>query len=166
MWGGAFSTELYEEKGVRNISSSQGMRNGREQQALKKLQILFVDGDQNACDKVQVALGSGFSVACASSVDEARAVLNTSVPDVLISEIHLGFQQENGLDLCGYVRSVSSLRHLPVMLLTSLTTLQDKIAGFHAGADDYVVKPFDAHHLQARIRLLARIKRLERHTSL
>jgi DNA-binding response OmpR family regulator len=48
------------------------------------------------------------------------------------------------------------------MLLTSLTTLQDKVAGFDAGADDYVVKPFDARHLMARIRLLSRIKRLEK----
>ncbi|TMD63844.1 MAG: response regulator transcription factor [Chloroflexi bacterium] len=47
------------------------------------------------------------------------------------------------------------------MLLTSLTTIQDKVAGFEAGADDYVVKPFDTRHLVARIRLLSRIKRLE-----
>ncbi len=47
------------------------------------------------------------------------------------------------------------------MILTTLSTLQDKIAGFEAGADDYVVKPFDARHLIARIRLLSRIKRLE-----
>jgi DNA-binding response OmpR family regulator len=53
---------------------------------------------------------------------------------------------------------------MPVMLLTSCAALEDKVAGFQAGADDYVVKPFDAHHLIARIRLLARIKRLEQHT--
>ena len=47
------------------------------------------------------------------------------------------------------------------MLLTSLTTFQDKVAGFDAGADDYVIKPFDTRHLIARIRLLSRIKRLE-----
>jgi DNA-binding response OmpR family regulator len=47
------------------------------------------------------------------------------------------------------------------MLLTSCATLQDKVAGFQAGTDDYVVKPFDAQHLMARIRLLVRIKRLE-----
>jgi len=47
------------------------------------------------------------------------------------------------------------------MLLTSLTTLQDKFAGFDAGTDDYVVEPFDARHLMARIRLLARMKHLE-----
>ncbi len=85
--------------------------------------------------------------------------LETNLPDVLICEILLG--QENGLDLCRSIRSTPSLCHLPIMLLTSLTTIQDKVAGFEAGADDYVVKPFDARHLVARIRLLSRIKRLE-----
>ncbi len=87
--------------------------------------------------------------------------LGTNLPDVLICEILLG--QENGLDLCRSIRSVPSLRHLPIMLLTSLTTIQDKVAGFEAGADDYVVKPFDTRHLVARVRLLSRIKRLELH---
>ena len=79
---------------------------------------------------------------------------------MVICEVLLG--QESGLDLCRFIRSTPSLRHLPIMLLTSLTTLQDKIAGFDAGTDDYVVKPFDARHLMARIRLLARIKGLEK----
>ncbi len=62
---------------------------------------------------------------------------------------------------CRFIRSTPTLYYLPVMLLTSLATLQDKVAGFEAGADDYVVKPFDARHLVARIRLLSRIKRME-----
>jgi DNA-binding response OmpR family regulator len=52
------------------------------------------------------------------------------------------------------------------MILTSLMTLQDKVAGFDAGADDYVVKPFDARHLETRIRLLLRIKRLQQYNEL
>ncbi|MBV9229319.1 MAG: response regulator transcription factor [Chloroflexi bacterium] len=132
----------------------------REPWALHKLNILFVDSDQHTHDKMQRALGDEFTVCCVVSVEEAKESLHACLPDILISEIIVG--QESGLDLCRYVRSTSSLRQLPVMLLTSLATLQDKVAGFDAGADDYVVKPFDAHHLRARIKLLARIKRLER----
>ena len=150
---------------MRNVSSSQGSRVPRDQTAFRKLNILFVDADPHSFDKLQAALGNGFSLTCVSSVSEAHESLTTTIPDLLISEISLGVQNETGLDLCRSVRSASSLSHLPIMLLTSLTTTHDKIAGFLAGADDYVVKPFDAHHLQARIRLLARIKRLERHTS-
>lgn len=109
---------------------------------------------------MQHALGEEFVVMCVASVVRAKECLNASVPDMLISEVVVG--AEDGLALCHYVRKTATLCHLPVMLLTSLSTLQDKIAGFDVGADDYVVKPFDAHHLQARIRLLVRIKRLER----
>ena len=127
---------------------------------MRKLCILFVDYDVNAHDKIQQALGNGAIVQWATSLADARQYLVTNLPDIVISEVQLG--REDGLDLCRSVRSMPSLRHLPIMLLTSLTTIQDKVAGFGAGADDYVVKPFDARHLMARIRLLARIKRIER----
>jgi DNA-binding response OmpR family regulator len=127
------------------------------------LNILFIDSDPNAYEKMQQALGSGFVVRYVASVKDAKELISTSPPDIVICEVLVG--QESGLDLCRYIRGIASLRHLPIMLLTSLTTLQDKVAGFSAGADDYVVKPFDALHLQARIRLLARIKRLEQRTS-
>jgi len=90
---------------------------------------------------------------------EARQHLSEHIPDLVICEVLLG--QESGLELCRFIRNTPALRHLPIMLLTSMTTLQDKIAGFDAGADDYVIKPFDARHFVARIRLLARMKRFE-----
>lgn len=96
---------------------------------------------------------------CVNSIPEALRSLSKNLPDVLVSEVKLG--EESGLALCSAIRKDPALRHLPIMFLTSHTTLQDKVAGFDAGADDYVVKPFDTRHLLARIRLLARIKRLE-----
>jgi DNA-binding response OmpR family regulator len=126
---------------------------------VRRLTILFVDSDSGAHTRIQRALDDAFTLQCVSSVEEAKEFLDEFVPDLLISEVVIG--QESGLDLCRYVRDTPALRHIPIMLLTSLSTLSDKVAGFEAGTDDYVVKPFDAHHLQARIRLLFRIKRLE-----
>ena len=104
------------------------------------------------------------SIQCVNSVSEAYTYLNSgSLPDLLVSEVAV--DTESGLDLCRYVRSTPALRHLPIMLLTSLANVQDKVTGFQAGADDYVVKPFDSRHLKARIRLLTRIKRIERRSS-
>lgn len=127
-------------------------------QPLRRLHILLVDSDQHAREKVQQALGSGFVIRHASSLEEARRCLEEYMPDVLVCEVVL--LNASGLDLCRLVRSSLAWRHLPIMLLTTRSTLHDKIAGFEAGADDYVVKPFDIPHLQARIRLLARIKHL------
>jgi DNA-binding response OmpR family regulator len=131
-------------------------------QPLRRLHILVVENDPNACSRVQQALGSGFIVQHAQTLAEAKLYLEEHIPDVLICEVLLG--QESGLELCRFIRKSAypPLRRTPIMLLTSLTTLQDKVAGFDAGADDYVVKPFDARHLMARIRLLSRIKRLEK----
>ncbi len=128
---------------------------------MRRLHIFLVDSDPNACDRMQQALGSGFLLQNVVSLMEARQYLAECLPDILICEVLLG--QESSLDLCRFVRCSPSLLHLPIILLTNLTTLQDKVAGFDAGADDYIVKPFDARHLAARIRLLLRIKHLQQH---
>ena len=128
-------------------------------QQLRQLYILLVDSDPGACYKLQQALGEGFILRSATSLAEAKQSLTEALPDVLISEVCIG--QESGLELCRYVRHTPALRFLPVMLLTSLATIQDKVVGFDTGADDYVVKTYDARHLVARIRLLSRMKRFE-----
>ena len=130
-----------------------------ELQRLRRLHILLVDDDPGACNRIQKALGSDFHLYDAQSLIEARQQLLEYIPDIVICEVLLG--KESGLELCRFIRKTPTLHHLPIMLLTSLTTLQDKIAGFDAGADDYVVKPYDARHLMARIRLLIRMKNLE-----
>ena len=131
---------------------------------MDRLQILFVENDLKIQERMQRALGQVFTVECVASITEAKSYLETSVPDILISEVVVGL--ESGLDLCRYVRNVPNFRSLPIMLLTSLASVQDKVAGFVAGADDYVIKPCDAHYLMARIRLLSHIKRLERYIAI
>lgn len=128
-------------------------------QNLRKLHVLLADSDAGAREKMERVLGDGFVLRGVASVADAKQHLLEFSPDVLICEVRLG--KESGLDLCRHVRAISSTRHLPIMLLTSLATLSDKVAGFDAGADDYVVKPYDARQMVARIRLLVRLKRLQ-----
>ena len=128
-------------------------------QILLRLYALLVDADQEACMRMQQALDDSIMLRSATTVAEAQRCLAENIPDVLICEVRIG--QESGLELCRFIRATPSLYNLPIMLLTSFSTLQDKIAGFEAGADDYVVKPFDARHIVARIRFLSRIKRLK-----
>jgi DNA-binding response OmpR family regulator len=130
-------------------------------QQFRRLQILLVDNDARTHTRVQQTLSDGFALRCVCSLDEARRELDTALPDVLICEVVLADPEASGLDLCRFVRASAAWRQLPILLLTTFSTLQDKVAGFEAGADDYLVKPFDARHLMARIRLLSRLKRLE-----
>src|SRR5579885_2751486 len=78
------------------------MRVAHESQALRRLNILFVDSDPNIREKMQQTLGNMFALRCVASIAEAKEYLSVFLPDVLISEVVLG--QENGLDLCRYVR--------------------------------------------------------------
>ena len=84
-------------------------------------------------------MGSDFHLYHARSFKEAGQHLLEYIPDIVICEVNLG--KESGLEFCRFIRNTPALRHLPIMLLTTFTTLQDKIAGFDAGADDYVIKP-------------------------
>ena len=72
--------------------------------------------------------------------------------DVIV--LDLGLPKLDGLDLCRALREAG--RDTPVLMLTARDTLDDKLAGFAEGADDYVVKPFAMRELEARIRALHR----------
>lgn len=72
--------------------------------------------------------------------------------DVIIMDIMLPYI--NGLDLCKQIRQAKP--NLPIIMLTALGTTDDKIGGLDAGADDYLVKPFDFRELEARIRNVAK----------
>jgi DNA-binding response OmpR family regulator len=72
--------------------------------------------------------------------------------DLIIMDIILPFV--NGIDLCKEVRNVKP--DIPILMLTALGTTNDKVEAFDAGADDYLVKPFDFRELQVRIRALTK----------
>ena len=131
----------------------------RETQSVRRYQILLVESETQARERLRQALESAFLVTCADTLAEAERLLQQQSPDALICEAVLS--AASGLDLCRFVRANKRLHHLPIMILTSLTTLHDKVAGFDAGADDYVVKPVEPRHLIARVKLLVRIKRIE-----
>ncbi|OIQ90747.1 transcriptional regulatory protein CusR [mine drainage metagenome] len=70
--------------------------------------------------------------------------------DLIILDINL--PEINGYELCRQIRGLN--QHIPVLMLTALNTTDDKIEGFDAGADDYIIKPFEFKELLVRIRAL------------
>lgn len=126
----------------------------------RPLSVLVVDGNPTARERVCQALGETYALRFVSGVAEALDAVRTHAFDLVVSEVDL--PEGNGLRLCEQVRRLPGTEHLPILLLTSRASIQDKVAGFQAGADDYVVKPLDLRLFHARLRLLYRIKRLER----
>lgn len=123
------------------------------------LRVLVVEGNATARVRVQSALSESYSLRFASGIAEAMDLLQAEIPDLMVSEVDL--PDGSGLALCEQVRSQPRIAYLPIMLLTGRDSIDDKVAGFQAGADDYVVKPLDQRLFPGRLRLLYRIKGLE-----
>ena len=124
-----------------------------------RMSVLVVDGNAAARASVRQALNSYYTLRFVSGAEEALASVRTDPPDLIVTELDLS--DGDGLALIATLRDTPATERLPIMALTSRATPQDKVAGFLAGADDYVVKPLDLRLFYARLRLLCRIKGLE-----
>lgn len=123
------------------------------------MRLLVVEDDALLGDGLQVGLTqSGFAVDWVRDHRSALAALaNPRQERFSALVLDLGLPDGNGLDVLRHLRGTAPpLGELPVLLLTARDTLADKLAGFRAGADDYLVKPFDLDELSARIQALIR----------
>jgi DNA-binding response OmpR family regulator len=116
-------------------------------------EILIVDDDVSIRRMLERSLkAEGFGVRMASDGGAALAAIERSAPDVLILDVAMP-----GLDGLGVARRLRSKGlPTPVLYLTARDTLPDRVAGFEAGGDDYLVKPFAFTELLLRVRALLR----------
>ncbi len=116
--------------------------------------VLVVDDDERLRRLlVRYLTDHGFRVTAAADAAEARACLRSLRPDLMILDVAM--PGETGLDLVDDLRRNGDTE-LPVLLLTARGAPEDRIAGFEAGADDYLGKPFDPYELVLRARALLR----------
>jgi two-component system phosphate regulon response regulator OmpR len=109
--------------------------------------ILVVDDDKRLRDLIARYLGEqGFRVTVATDAADARAKLKSISFDLLVLDIMM--PGESGLDLTRALRQESSV---PILLLTAMGEVQDRINGLETGADDYLGKPFEPKELVLRI---------------
>lgn len=102
---------------------------------------------------VTLLQGAGWAVDEASDGRLGLQLTLEQPPDVLV--LDLGLPGLNGIELCRQLRAQAD-RHVPVLMLTARDALDDKRAGFGAGADDYLLKPFASEELLWRCQALAR----------
>lgn len=115
------------------------------------MNILLVEDDVRIASLIQRGLEEqNFNISLAyDGVSGEKLVLNQHY-DLMITDIIL--PKMDGLDLCKRVRMIKP--DMPIIMLTALGTTDDKVEGFDAGADDYLVKPFEIRELIARIQAL------------
>lgn len=97
-------------------------------------------------------LSAGFEVRVATNGAEAWETIQQDPPTLIISDIEM--PEMNGYELCRLVKGDSVLRRIPLILLSTLSAPEDIIEGLHAGADNYVTKPYQADYLLSRVESL------------
>ena len=117
------------------------------------MRILIAEDDPILAGGLKCALQqSGYAVDWVKNGAEADAALSTNEFDLLILDISL--PKLSGFEVLKRLRARNS--HLPVLLLTALDSVKDRVRGLDAGADDYLAKPFQLAELEARARALTR----------
>jgi two-component system, OmpR family, response regulator MprA len=120
------------------------------------VRILIVDDDRALRDALRRALVlGGYDTMPAESGESALAEVASAAPDAVVLDV--GLPDIDGLEVCRRLRS--SGNRVPVLMLTARDAVSDRIDGLDAGADDYLVKPFDVGELRARLRALLRRSR-------
>jgi two-component system response regulator MprA len=115
--------------------------------------ILLVEDDAELREMVRRALvREGFDVTGRATGGDALRAVEHRVPDALVLDI--GLPDSDGRDVCQALRGRGV--DAPVLFLTARDAVSDRLAGFGAGGDDYVIKPFDVDELVARLRALLR----------
>lgn len=114
---------------------------------------MIVEDEQKIADTLKLGLSeNGYDAAVAYDGAIGLRLFETGGFNLVVLDINLPGM--NGYDLCKAIRSKN--QHVPVIMLTALNALNDKIEGYDAGADDYVIKPFEFKELLMKIRVLLR----------
>lgn len=118
---------------------------------MEETKILIIEDEQKIADTLNVGLTeNGYYVEVAYDGKIGERLFFAHDFNLVILDINL--PGLNGYELTKIIRARNT--HIPIIMLTSLSTLNDKIEGYDAGADDYIVKPFEFRELLVKIRVL------------
>ena len=118
--------------------------------------ILIIDDDSAICELIKVNLElQGYD--CIYSTDPVRgfALVKQEMPALVVLDVMMG--EVSGYDIAKKIRQTKDISRTPIIMLTALGELNNKLEGFNSGVDDYLTKPFEIEELKARVMaLLAR----------
>lgn len=122
-----------------------------------KYNVLLIEDSPEIFTLVKQSLSAIANVMWSDNLKKADAILKESKIDLILLDVEL--PDGNGIEWCSNIQTIDKYIKIPVILLTAHGELSDKVLGFSAGADDYIVKPFVPLELKARVE--ARIKKQE-----
>ena len=118
--------------------------------------IMNVDDDEIMRDMAADMLGGAFRVLTANSGQECLRLLRESPVDLILLDVEMS-PGIDGYETCRRIRKDDALAEIPVIFLSGHDRIEDRLKGYEAGGDDYVVKPCDPVELESKIRALLRL---------
>lgn len=123
----------------------------------RKARVLIVEDNKESIDLLVYFLKpAGYEIETAADGIEAIEMVERTPPDIILLDIML--PRLNGFQVCERLKKNERTFHIPIIMITALRELKDKIRSLEAGADDFISKPFDSVELLARVKSLLRLK--------
>lgn len=122
----------------------------------KRNKILVVDDEPINVKFITAVLENDYDVISAYSGKETLEKISLEKPDIVLLDIMM--PEMSGYDVCEKIKQMSSTRFMPVVMVTALSGLTDKIKAIEVGADDYLIKPINRVELLARVQSLLKAK--------
>ncbi|MDD4980028.1 MAG: response regulator [Candidatus Omnitrophica bacterium] len=122
---------------------------------MPKPKVLLADDDPDILDVLEITLSEeNYEILKAKDGEEAMRIIRSKPLDLVLLDYNM--PKMNGRQVCAEVKKDILLRHLPIIMVTGKGEIDDKVGGINAGADDYIVKPFEPKELLARIHMVLR----------
>ncbi len=112
-------------------------------------QILIIEDNPDLREYLRKNLKEQYSIHVSKDGEEGIGKAKQIIPDLIISDIMM--PKKDGIEVCNELRAATETNHIPIILLTARADQESKLSGLSSGADDYLLKPFDAAELEIRI---------------
>jgi two-component system sensor histidine kinase/response regulator len=126
---------------------------------MRQHRIIIVDDNPVTVKLIRSFLKNQYRLEVAGSGEEALEIIPKFRPDLVLLDIML--PEMNGYEVCQKIRQDDRFKLIKVLLVSAKTSVEERLAGYQAGADDYVTKPFVNAELNAKIRVFLQLKRVE-----
>jgi len=128
-------------------------------QIARLTKVLVVDDQAGYHRLIRAVLGEEYDVESASSGKKALSIIPDFRPDIILLDVAM--PDLNGIEVCRKLRADPQARFTKVIFVSGAISLQERLAGYEAGGNDYIMKPFDNEELKSKVRVMSKLKAIE-----
>jgi DNA-binding response OmpR family regulator len=120
--------------------------------------VLFIDPDVTGTERLARHLKGRYAIAVVPTAQAAWSAMSMRMPDLVVTELDL--PDADGLQVLTQLRSTPTTQHILLMVVTKHSSINDKIAAFQAGGDDFLVKPVEPEKFETHLLLVSRFRKI------